>query len=115
MSASRSGFRRSDASRARTSLCQSCMVSSSGDPAHRLDERLPCLDLRLEHAVTVGRELVEPPAPFARLLDPGSLDPTSFLEPIEERIQRIDVERQQPAGAVVDQLAEVVTMAGLSL
>src|SRR5262245_5710326 len=115
MSASRSGFKLSGASRARTSLCQSCMVSSSGDPAHRLDERLPCLDLRREHAVTVGRELVEPAAPLAGLLDPGPLDPTSLLEPIQQRVQRIDVERQEPARADVDQLAELVTVTGLRL
>src|SRR5262245_40985471 len=115
MSASRSGFKLSGASRARTSLCQSCMVSSSGDPAHRLDERLPCLDLRGEHSVTVGGELVEPAAPLAGLFDPGSLDPPSFLEPIQQRVQRIDVERQQPAGADVDQLAEVVAVARLRL
>src|SRR5512134_3032346 len=115
MSASRSGLKLSGASRARTSLCQSCMVGSRGDPAYGFDECLPCLDLRFEHSVTVGRELVEPASPLAGLLDPGSLDPTSFLEPIQERIQRIDVERQEPAGADVDQLAELVAMAGLRL
>src|SRR5688572_9214665 len=114
MSASRSGLKRSGTSRARTSLCQSCMLRSR-DPAYGLDERLPCLDLLGEHAVTVGRELVEPAPPLAGLLDPGSLDPTSFLQPVEQRIQRIDVERQEPAGADVDQLAALVTMAGLRL
>src|SRR5687767_11454134 len=114
MSASRSGFKRSGASRARTSLCQSCMLGSR-DPAYGLDERLPGLELRGEHAAAVGRDLVEPAPPLAGLLDPGSLDPTSFLKPIQQRIQRIDVERQEPAGADVDQLAELVTMAGLRL
>src|SRR5512139_3944995 len=114
MSASRSGFKRNGASRARTSLCQSCMFGS-GDPAHGLDERLPRLHLRREHAVTVRRELVEPAPPLAGLLDPGSLDPPAFLEPIQQRIQRIDVERQQPARTEVDQLAELVTVARLRL
>ena len=86
------------ASRARTSPCQSRMFGSR-DPAHGLDERLPGLDLRREHAVTVRRELVEPAPPLAGLLDPGALDPATLLEPIEQRIQRIDVEREQPAGA----------------
>src|SRR5688572_14003949 len=114
MSASRSGLKRKCASRARTSLCQSCMLRS-GDPAHRLDERLPGLELRGQHAAAVGRDLVEPASPLAGFLDPGSLDPPSLLEPIQQRIQRIDVERHEPAGADVDQLAELVTMAGLRL
>src|SRR6185503_13512428 len=85
MSASRSGFKLSGASRARTSLCQSCMFSSR-DPAHGLDERLPCFDLRGEHSVTLGRDFVEPASPLPGLLDPRSLDPPSLLEPIQQRI-----------------------------
>src|SRR5688572_20744656 len=112
MSASRSGFKRSGASLARTSLCQSCMVGSR-DPAHGLDERLPRLDLCAEHAATLGGDFVESAPPFAGLLDPGSLDPASFLEAIQQWIQRIDVERQEPARADVDQFAELVAMAGL--
>src|SRR5512134_833021 len=112
MSASRSGFNRNGASRARTSFCQSCMFRSR-DPAYGLDERLPCFDLSSEHTVTLGRNFVEAAPPLAGLLDPGSLDPATLLEPIEQRVQRIDVERQERARADVDQLAELVAVAGL--
>jgi hypothetical protein len=65
------------------------MLASSGDPAHRLDECFPGLHLRFEHASTVGRDFVEAPPPLAGFLDPGALDPTALLEPIQQRYREI--------------------------
>src|SRR5687768_5021397 len=111
MSASRVGDSLSDDSRRRTSSDQSGMLAS-GDESHGLDERLPGLQLRGEHPAPLGRHGVEPAAPLARLLDPAALDPATLLEAVEQRVQRVDVERQVAAGARVDELAQLVAVAG---
>ena len=68
----------------------------SSDAAHGLDECCPRLALLGQYAAPFPGHLVEPAAPLAGLLDPGALDPSALLEAIEQRIERIDVERQLP-------------------
>jgi ABC-type lipoprotein release transport system permease subunit len=47
------------------------------------------------------------PPPLVWLLDPRSLDPGALLQAIQQRIERIDVERELPTGPGMNQLALV--------
>src|SRR6185503_16680769 len=102
-SASRAGGRPSGASRARTSRFHSGIFLTR-DPPHGFHELGPRLSRLREHAPALRRDLVEPAAPLAGLLDPGALDPPTFFEAIEQRIEGVDVELQLAAGPGVDQL-----------
>ena len=61
--------------------------------AHGVDEGLPRFALLQQHAPALGGEAVVPPAALAGLLDPLALQPAPFLEAVEQRIERGDVER----------------------
>src|SRR5262245_40511966 len=78
---------------------------------HRLDERVPRFALTLQHPPSVGRELVEPPPAFAGLLDPGAFDPAALLEPVEQRIERVDVKHETAGRTGVDERCQLVAMA----
>src|SRR3989442_3261440 len=111
ISVSRVGGRRSDDTRVHTSRAQSGMFDSRDAP-HGLHECGPRLSLLCKHASPFSRDLVEPATPLGGLFDPGAPDPSTLLEAIEQRIERIDVERQLAAGPRVDQLTQFVAMAG---
>src|SRR5262245_42603042 len=113
-SASRAGVSRSDASRVRRSALQLGMVDPR-QQAHRLYERLPVIALPGEHAPAFGGEAVEAAAPLAGLLGPPALQPAALLEPVEQGIERRDVELEAAAGALLDQLADLVAVAGARL
>src|SRR5262249_15226671 len=51
------------------------------------------------------------PAPLSRLLDPAALQPTALLEPVQERVERGDVEAHQAVRAGGDELADLVAVA----
>src|SRR5262245_19848894 len=75
-------------------------------------EGLPGAALRREHpSAFEGQPVVAPPA-LPRLLDPPALDPAALLEPVEQRIERRDVEAQRAVRARLDQLADVVAVPG---
>src|SRR5262249_38875607 len=113
ISNSRVGDRRSDDSRSRTSRAQSSLdMFASRHAANSFDERVPRLSLQRENAPSVGSHPVEASTPLPGLLDPRALDPAALLESIEERIEGIDVERKLAAGPRVNQLAELVAVAG---
>src|SRR5688572_6806027 len=111
ISRSRSGARRSDARRVRTSRDQSGTFPSR-DGSNGFDEGSPGLPLLRQHPSPFGRDPVEAPAAFGRLFDPAALDPATLLEAIEQGIQGIDVERQLPTRPYVDQLAQLVAVPG---
>jgi hypothetical protein len=69
----------------------------SSDVPHRLHKCGPCLSWLRKHALPFGRDLVEPPAPLARLFDPSALDPSTLLEAIDQGVEGIDVEGQLAA------------------
>src|SRR5687767_10967297 len=85
---------------------------ASGDTAHGLHERRPRFPLLGKYPAPFSRHLVEPAAPLAGLFDPGALEPSALLEAIEQRIERIDVERQLAVGPCVDQLTQLVAVPG---
>ena len=63
-----------------------------------------------EHAAPLSRDLVEPPAALVRFLDPCAFDPSPLFEAIQQWIERIDVERELPAGSCVNELAQLVAV-----
>src|SRR5947209_6764019 len=77
----------------------------------RVDELPPVIALRGEDALALGRQTIEAPPAFAGLLDPLARNPSPFLEPVEQRIERRDLEFQASAGALLDQLADLVAVA----
>src|SRR5262249_15707367 len=113
ISSSRVGDRRSDERRPRTSRAQSSLdMFASRDAADGFDECGPCLPLLRENAPAVYRHLLETAAPFPGVFDPRILGPAGLLKAIEQRIEGIDVERQLAAGPRVNELAQLVAVAG---
>src|SRR5919112_6209711 len=111
ISASRAGLSRKAARRGLRNALQSGMIDSS-DEAHGVDERLPGVALARQHASAFRRQRVIPPPALAGLLDPPALQPPSFFQPIQERIERCHMELQLPVRAVLDQLADLVSVTG---
>src|SRR5262245_24941979 len=87
----------------------------SGDSTDRGHEGFPCAALRLQHFLPFGRQFVIAPPPLPRLLHPLPLDPAALLKPVEQRIERGDVETQRPARTGLDQFGNVVAMPGPDL
>src|SRR6266850_5469625 len=85
------------------------------DPVHRLDERRPGALLPAEHLPPRGRQLVVAAAALRRLLDPATLDEPPRLEAIEKGIERGDVEAERAARPRLDELADLVAVAGALL
>jgi hypothetical protein len=83
-----------------------------GDPSHRLDERRPGALLHAEHLSAGGREAVIPAAPLRRLLDPAAFEQAACLEAIQKGIEGGDVEAQRAAGSRLDELPDLVAVAG---
>src|SRR5262245_14531328 len=102
ISASRAGGSATFLKRARISGPQSGMFASCYQ-AHGFDERLPRLLLAREDAAAVRGQPVESPPSLAGLLDPCPLDPPALLEPVEQRIERVDVEHEAAGRARLDQ------------
>ena len=61
------------------------------------------------------RQAVVPAAALAGFFDPASVDPAALLQAVQQRIERCDAEFHRAGGAVLDQLADVVPVAGLVL
>jgi hypothetical protein len=81
------------------------------DALNSVYERRPGLPLLSEHAPTLRRDFVEAAASLVGLLDPIALDPSTLLEAIQQRIERINVKRYLAAGSRVDQLVQFIAVA----
>src|SRR5262245_39408148 len=112
ISASRSGGRRRPSRRARSSVVQSGMAET-GDAVDGLDKGGPGLSLAFEHPDAGRGEPVKPAATLAGLLNPAPADPAPLLQPVEQGIERGHMETDHALGAGLDQLAELVAVAGL--
>src|SRR5262245_64405964 len=97
-----------------TSRFQSGMFGS-GYAADRGHEGLPRAALRLQHFLPFGRQFVIAPPPLTGLLHPLPLDPAALFKPVEQRIERGDMETQRPARTGLDQFGNVVAVPGPSL
>src|SRR5215467_12247981 len=87
----------------------------SGDAADRGHEGLPRAALRLQHFLPFGRQFVIAPPPLPGLLHPLPLNPAPLLKPVEQRIERCDMETQRPARTGLDQFGNVVAVPGPDL
>src|SRR5262249_11321065 len=102
---------------ARTMSVHVLMVCSSGalevgHPLQREEELLPGGALGGEPLAPLLGQLVVATAPLAGLLDPLALDEPFRLEPVERRIERGDVVGERAIGALADQTADLVAVAG---
>src|SRR6059036_3378976 len=109
ISASRAGLSDREASRTRRWSVHSGMVDSR-DEAHRVDKGFPGLALADEDAAALGGQAVEAASSLAGLLHPPSLEPPAFFQPVEERIERRDMELQLPGRARLDQFADLISV-----
>src|SRR5688572_32806360 len=114
ISASRAGGMRSAARRDRISSLKSGMALS-GDAPDGLDQRVPAPSLGVEVLPAGGGDPVEPAPALSRFFDPPSLDQPAILEPVEERVETGDVEREHAVGERRNALGQVVPVARLVL
>src|SRR5262245_9567127 len=76
----------------------------------RAHESLPSLSLLRENAMTFCGQAVETSAPLTGLLDPSPFQPAALFEPIEQRVQRRNVELDLAARLGLDELADLVAV-----
>ena len=82
----------------------------AGHLAERRDEPAPVFALfRQDRAAGLGDAVVAAPA-LAGLLDPASLDPAAVLEAVERGVERREREAEVAAGALFDQLRDLVAV-----
>src|SRR6266571_7737197 len=82
----------------------------SGDPVDRPDEVPPFVTLRGKHLPAVGGQPVVASPPLSGFLDPAAIDPAALLQPVEEGIERGDVEAQRALGARLDEFVDFVAV-----
>src|SRR5918993_2675291 len=109
MSSRRDGGRPISSSRRSTATRQSSMIERH-DPIDGCHEIAPAAALRGKHTPPSGSQAIEPAPAFAWLLDPGATYPAAPLEPVEQRIQRRDVETNGAARACLDQLGDFIAV-----
>src|SRR5215210_2849205 len=104
--------------RRRTRRFQSGVLSGMADPGNareRADEFLPACAMAGENAAPLGGNAVIPFAPLAGLLDPPPDDQPALLEAVQHRIEGGDMKFEHAARALLDQLADLVAVAGAIL
>src|SRR6516162_141284 len=114
ISASRSGLRFSPARCFLISSSHSGMLHP-GDSAHGSGKLLPLPTLQLEDSLSFRGQPVIPASSLIRFLHPPPLDPTSFFQPVEQRVERGHVKMERASRAHFDELADFVPMSGLVL
>src|SRR5688572_12471189 len=109
---SRSGGSPGSCRRSRTKAFQS-RTARPQDVVDRRDVGAPVFTMLLERAPAVGSEPVEAALALAGFLDPAPLDQAAILEAQQRRIERRQGEGEAAAGTRLDQLADLVAVAGL--
>src|SRR5262245_62814930 len=87
----------------------------SGASIDRGHERLPGAALRRQYFPAFGRQFVITPPPLPGLLHPLALDPAALFQPVEQWIERGDVEAQRAARTGFDQFGNLVSVPGPNL
>src|SRR5216684_5504794 len=85
------------------------------NPVDRLHKCLPTTALRGENLLALGRQAVIAPAALAALLHPSPLDPSAFLQAIEQWIEGGNIEANGAAGALLDEFGNLVAVSWPSL
>src|SRR5439155_18493783 len=85
------------------------------DADERGDEGVPGRAALGEDAASFGRDVVVTAPPLARFLHPATLDQPPPLEPVQQRIERRGMELEDAVGPLLDQLGDLVPMAGALL
>ena len=75
-----------------------------------MDKAFPGAALPGEDAPTFGGEPIKAAPSLSCLFNPLALQPATFLQAIQERIERRDVELHLPARAGLDEAADLVTV-----
>jgi hypothetical protein len=88
-------------------MLDSCDTGNDGD------EIPPAFLFGAEGFAAPRGEAVIAAAALLGLFDPASGDPTFGFETVEERVERGDVELESAAGAELDELGDIVAVAGL--
>ena len=84
----------------------------SRDQADRFHELTPAIALRRQHLLPRGGETIITAATLAGLLHPATANPSPLLEAVKQGIKRSDIEAERAARTQLDQLPDVVSVAG---
>src|SRR5712675_3215358 len=109
ISASRSG-RRFDPARRFLISCSHSRMFHSCDASYCSDKGLPFLALHSQNASPFGSQAIVASPPLIGFFDPTPLNPPSFFQPVQHRIERGNMEMEHAAGAEIDKAADVITM-----
>src|SRR5712692_8120584 len=82
----------------------------SGDPVDRLDEVPPLVPLSGQHLSALGGQPVVASPSLPGFLHPAAFDPAALLQPVEEGIERGDVEAQRAVGTRLDEFVDFVAV-----
>jgi hypothetical protein len=88
-------------------MLDSCYTGNKGH------EILPTFLFGAKGFAALGCEAVIAAAALLGFFDPASGDPTFLFEAVEERVEGSDVEFESAAGAELDELGDIVAVAGL--
>src|SRR3984957_9952136 len=80
------------------------------NPVDCLHKCLPTTALRGQNLLALGCQAVITPAALAALFHPSALNPPAFLQAIKQWIEGGDIEADSPAGALLDEFGNLVTM-----
>src|SRR5204863_6725246 len=109
ISASRTGGSLSSANRALISTLKSGMFYPR-DEADRFDELDPATALLRQRLLARWRKAVIASATLPCFFNPATADPVSFLQPIEQRVERSDIESYGAARAQLNKLSNFITV-----
>src|SRR5215471_12354972 len=85
-------------------------VSDSRNTIQRDEERVPHRPLLGECLLPGGGQSIIALAAMARLFDPAPFDESFFLQAIESRVKRCDMEVDLTAGPFLDQTSDLVAV-----
>src|SRR5262245_2639165 len=111
ISASRAGDNWSSDRRTLISALNSGMLNP-GDQIDGFDELTPPGPLLRQHVFARGCQAIVAPPALACLFNPAATNPIPFLKPVKQRIKRSDVESNRATRTQLDQLANLVSVAG---